>query len=258
MREAISKKIRFEVFKRDSFKCQYCGESAPDVTLHLDHIHPIAEGGDNSITNLITSCQPCNLGKGARTLSDSSTVEKQKQQLDELNERRNQLEMMMNWRKELTALTETTFDHVYSHYKSFFNFSLTESGQNDLRKWIKRYPVDTLLDSIEAAAAQYLEYDSEGSITLKSADYAFGMIPRICTKKQKELENPQLKDFYYIRGILKNRFSNWYADLNWKIINLLQLAFDEGVDTETLKDIAKEATNWTNFRQYIQDAIERD
>ena len=30
-REPISKKLRFEVFKRDSFTCQYCGSKAPDA-----------------------------------------------------------------------------------------------------------------------------------------------------------------------------------------------------------------------------------
>lgn len=37
-RIAISKRVRFDVFKRDSFKCQYCGKSAPDVILEVDHI----------------------------------------------------------------------------------------------------------------------------------------------------------------------------------------------------------------------------
>jgi len=32
-RKTISKKIRFEVFKRDSFTCQYCGKSAPEIIL---------------------------------------------------------------------------------------------------------------------------------------------------------------------------------------------------------------------------------
>ncbi len=35
-RKSISKKIRFEIFKRDAFSCQYCGKSAPDVILHID------------------------------------------------------------------------------------------------------------------------------------------------------------------------------------------------------------------------------
>jgi 5-methylcytosine-specific restriction endonuclease McrA len=64
-RKAIGKKIRFEVFKRDKFTCQYCGEKSPDVILHIDHINPVAEGGGNDIINLITSCVACNLASAA-------------------------------------------------------------------------------------------------------------------------------------------------------------------------------------------------
>lgn len=69
-RKAVSKKKRFDVFKRDGFKCQYCGAHPPSALLHVDHIHPVAEGGTNDEDNLITACEACNLGKGAGTLSD--------------------------------------------------------------------------------------------------------------------------------------------------------------------------------------------
>ncbi len=68
-RKPIGKKLRFEVFKRDGFVCQYCGAHPPAAILHVDHIVPVAEGGGNEIENLITSCQPCNLGKGPRPLN---------------------------------------------------------------------------------------------------------------------------------------------------------------------------------------------
>jgi hypothetical protein len=68
-RSAVSKRVRFEVFKRDLFACQYCGQNPPNVVLHCDHIHPVAEGGTNEIDNLVTSCMDCNLGKGARLLT---------------------------------------------------------------------------------------------------------------------------------------------------------------------------------------------
>lgn len=54
-RKAISKSVRFEVFKRDNFRCQYCGATAPDVLLELDHVMPVAGGGDSEILNLLTS-----------------------------------------------------------------------------------------------------------------------------------------------------------------------------------------------------------
>ncbi|MCK4795228.1 MAG: HNH endonuclease [Desulfobacteraceae bacterium] len=48
-RKAISKKLRFEVFKRDSFTCQYCGRKSPDVLLEIDHIKPVSKEGKNDI-----------------------------------------------------------------------------------------------------------------------------------------------------------------------------------------------------------------
>jgi hypothetical protein len=67
-RKALSAKARFEIFKRDAFTCQYCGSHPPAVILHVDHVVPVAEGGTNVDTNLVTSCERCNLGKGATSL----------------------------------------------------------------------------------------------------------------------------------------------------------------------------------------------
>lgn len=67
-RKALSQKVRFEVFNRDSFTCQYCGAKAPDVILQVDHITPVAAGGTNDVLNLVTSCQACNSGKGCTPL----------------------------------------------------------------------------------------------------------------------------------------------------------------------------------------------
>jgi hypothetical protein len=70
MRKPIGKKLRFDIFKRDGFVCAYCGAAPPSVVLQVDHIHPVASGGKNNIDNLVTSCQPCNIGKGATDLSN--------------------------------------------------------------------------------------------------------------------------------------------------------------------------------------------
>lgn len=59
------KKLRFQVFKRDSYTCQYCGRRAPEFPLHVDHVIPWAHGGHTVLNNLRTACSACNLGKGA-------------------------------------------------------------------------------------------------------------------------------------------------------------------------------------------------
>jgi len=66
---AVSKSVRFEIFARDAFTCQYCGRRPPEVVLELDHIHPRAKGGSDDLTNLITSCRDCNGGKSAKVIS---------------------------------------------------------------------------------------------------------------------------------------------------------------------------------------------
>jgi len=70
-RESISPKLRFDVLKRDAFTCQYCGRSAPEVELHVDHVVPVAEGGGNDPGNLTAACVECNLGKSDEFLADA-------------------------------------------------------------------------------------------------------------------------------------------------------------------------------------------
>jgi hypothetical protein len=67
-RTSRSKRARFEIFERDGFTCQYCGAMPPDVTLQLDHIHPISKGGADTEDNLTTACRDCNAGKSNRIL----------------------------------------------------------------------------------------------------------------------------------------------------------------------------------------------
>lgn len=64
---AVSKRLRYEVLRRDNHACRYCGATAPDVKLTVDHVVPTALGGSDDPTNLVTACAPCNSGKSAST-----------------------------------------------------------------------------------------------------------------------------------------------------------------------------------------------
>ncbi|ARM30128.1 HNH endonuclease [Prosthecochloris sp. HL-130-GSB] len=61
---------RKNIFRRDNFKCQYCGRT--DRTLTIDHVVPRSRGGEDSWENLITACSPCNTKKGNRTPEEAS------------------------------------------------------------------------------------------------------------------------------------------------------------------------------------------
>jgi hypothetical protein len=88
-RKPLSKKTRFDVFKRDGFTCAYCGAQPPKVVLHCDHVVAVANGGTNDIDNLVTACDACNLGKGARPLTSVPLSIEEKAQI--LREREEQI-----------------------------------------------------------------------------------------------------------------------------------------------------------------------
>lgn len=63
-RKKVTPKIRYQVLRRDNYTCQYCGRAVSDgVKLHVDHIKPVSKGGKTELSNLVTACQDCNLGK---------------------------------------------------------------------------------------------------------------------------------------------------------------------------------------------------
>ena len=67
VRVAMSVNLRFTILRRDEYTCQYCGRSAPEVELEIDHRIPVADGGTDDPDNLVAACVDCNAGKGRRT-----------------------------------------------------------------------------------------------------------------------------------------------------------------------------------------------
>ncbi len=63
-RAKLSDSLRYDVLRRDGFKCQICGATAQEgAKLHVDHIIPVSKGGKTELSNLRTLCDRCNLGK---------------------------------------------------------------------------------------------------------------------------------------------------------------------------------------------------
>lgn len=56
-----------ELFQRDARMCMYCGARCPETLLTRDHLIPLSRGGQNTWSNVVAACRPCNHAKGART-----------------------------------------------------------------------------------------------------------------------------------------------------------------------------------------------
>ena len=206
-RKQLSKKIRFEVFKRDKFTCQYCGRSAPDVVLEVDHMIPVANGGSNDIMNLITSCKDCNRGKGARALSDDSIIKKQQAQIQELAERKEQLEMMLEWRNGLSDLKSFEVSKIcdYFAYKSKKCFCVKEYGRRKIEKWLSEFSITEIMDAMDVA------FDAYFSGTQESAKQTFDKISGICNNR-KHGQSRQSYWYNYLRKACISKYRLDFAD----------------------------------------------
>lgn len=59
---------RFNVFLRDGFKCQYCGQKHAVSDLTFDHVLPRAKGGATCWENIVAACESCNAAKDDKHL----------------------------------------------------------------------------------------------------------------------------------------------------------------------------------------------
>jgi len=256
-RKSISKKTRFEVFKRDAFTCQYCGRRAPDVVLQVDHIHPVSKGGDNDVLNLVTSCDDCNGGKSDRELSDQSALAAQRDQLAELQNRREQLEMMMKWKCSLLDLKEDEVKLAAEFWKQLLEekYYLNDLGIPELRKLIRRYGANSVTDAMRVAVEKHCnERDDHGRFIAEDVNKAWGYVHRVCAVGRVCERKPHMRDLFYIRGILRNRV-HVNDRGNWQSLELLKEAHAAGVDIDALRDTTKNVGSWTEWTNAVRDMI---
>lgn len=246
---SISKKKRFEIFKRDKFTCQYCGQKAPDVILEC--IHPQSKQGSDKTLNLITSCFDCNRGKSNVLLSNNTVLEKQHEQMSQLQERRDQIDMLFEWQQELMNLDDHIVEKLSKFWSELLNneYSLTDSGKSCLKKIIKRFDIEEILSAMSISVKQYIQYQ-DNKLTEDSVRKSFNKIEPIC--KNRRNPDPNKKDFYYIRKILLNR--NCYVT-DSVFFDLMEQCIEVGINLDNIKEFTKQVKNWSQWRLWIEDEI---
>jgi hypothetical protein len=183
---SIGKSLRFEVFARDGFTCQYCGRRPPEVVLELDHVHPASKGGSDDITNLIASCYDCNRGKRAKVLSqvaprpDADLAFLKTQQ--ELAEVRRYLAA----KKKLDSLHSDVCDSIRTLWKTAIGNTLPTDTV--LIPWIKKYGAEEVEASVYIAARKwgYGKYQAPDDYIYRKAVPWTGAILRNRLAKQRE------------------------------------------------------------------------
>lgn len=173
---ALSKKTRFDVFKRDGFVCQYCGRTPPAVVLECDHVDPRANGGSDEIDNLLTSCADCNRGKGAGLLSAAPATLAHKSEI--LQEKRAQLVAYNRLRAASKKQQQKIASDAEAIFRQYFpGKEFTQGFRDKVRLLFVAYlPADDVLEAMTLACCK-ISRDPEQAVK-----YFCG----ICWSKRRE------------------------------------------------------------------------
>lgn len=153
-RKPISASIRWSIFARDGFCCRYCGAQAGQdgVELAVDHVVSVADGGDNSVNNLVTACRQCNGGKSARSLNEIPTPQ---EVIDRVSAMRGRMSSFVEEMQAATEIRAQAQQMVVDIKCKSYGVSQTEivTGEVDLGlKIVSEFGADKLIEFYEAAA----------------------------------------------------------------------------------------------------------
>lgn len=151
-RKPISKGLRFNVFKRDSFQCVYCGNRPPSVLLEVDHIIPVSKGGLNKIENLVTSCINCNRGKSNKELSEvpKSVLD------DEKKEKLSQYKEYIKYVKGLKKIKDTQIGMVCDVYESYIEgYTPSEKFRFTISEFIDKLGVEEVIHAMNISCSRF-------------------------------------------------------------------------------------------------------
>jgi hypothetical protein len=156
-RRSLSKRTRFEVFKRDMFACQYCGQTPPDAILEVDHILPFSKGGVDHEANLLTSCFDCNRGKADIPLSEIH--QPVTEQLREAKERALQLQAFNDFLMQQRECTDLAIEHLGLRWFNAIHrqqdkFVFSQERRQSVRVFLARLPQARVLQAMDVAMAR--------------------------------------------------------------------------------------------------------
>jgi len=153
----LSKKLRFDIFKRDAFTCQYCGNTPPQVILEIDHIIPVSKKGTNQIDNLITSCFECNRGKSNFELSilPKTTIEKKELLIEKETQYKEYQKLLIKVDKRIRQdiqLIDDTFQRHFPDRETTKSFK-----HSSIRKFIEKLGFIEVNNAMEAACSKMID-----------------------------------------------------------------------------------------------------
>lgn len=251
---SISPSLRRLILERDEFTCTECGQQVPKVLLYIDKIlSPETEeafAGQPEEDKYTCLCESCYKQAHGHLQFKAAT---------RTAERRQQLEMMVEWRRENRSLTSDTNAYLIDYINGKIEpYSLTKQGAQNVRKAVRKSNFTTALDAIDETFDHYVTYDKGENINKASVDEFLSKIGGYLYINSLP---PVEKEMYHILNSCKSRF-RWWDQQTAKglVLNYIDALREQGwsedriledLKTELLR-ASNEQRNWSQWTDLLE------
>jgi hypothetical protein len=191
-------------------------------------------------------------------------VIKQKKQLDNLQEKREQFNMMYEWRKGLDGLTSEAARMITEHIESKVEpFVLSKSAKKNLEKTINKYDFDDILNAINISESTYLRYEVDDTLEPDSVKNFFSKITGILVNSSR---SPLELKISRIKGIGRKQFDNWEPQKGAIVLSkmLKKMRSYPGSSDEsilavlenTIEPMTQDAKSWRQWKWMMEEFLE--
>ena len=185
-RKSTGKRLRFEIFKRDGFRCVYCGVTPQQKVLRVDHVEAVASGGASTADNLVTACFDCNAGKAAVPLDDTKL--KVGFVRDEDREHAEQIREYLAIQREIHGAKDAAVADLASIWERRIG-PMTKAMHSRLPGLISGWPTNKLVEAIEIVAGN-LDCDPSADYDWRRATEQAKYFHGVLRRWRREAEPP--------------------------------------------------------------------
>jgi hypothetical protein len=151
---SVGTRLRFEILKRDGFRCRYCGATAAQTMLHVDHVLALSEGGADDPANLVAACSGCNLGKSNKPIDalDAKRVGTGAS-TDAVIEHAAQVRAYLGATREVEAARDETVAWLTEEWGRRIGYTPPKNAAQILRAALLAHPTEHVLRAFDATGS---------------------------------------------------------------------------------------------------------
>jgi hypothetical protein len=164
-----------------------------------------------------------------------------------INEKREQLRMINQWREELLTLDEEQVSFIRQQFLVRTGSLFNTTGELTIKKQLKKYGYQKVVEAIDLAIDKYWDKSARTSEDWEITFKRVGGILYLNTQPEEK------KKMSYIKGIARNRFGYFNE---FKAAMIIEQYFTFYSDYDWIEKFTKRAKNWSEWYYSLTDLID--